>query len=209
MINPDEIDSFRDLVMRLRNPVAAQNYFNRIRWRDGVVCPYCDCVDTWEIDKRGKKAYRCGDCSNSFSGTVNTFFDNTKLPLRTWFAAIWLLWKNPDGVPSRVLAKKVNVTQPTAWQMMKRIRMAVRPRNKSFFDRPIRKEKADSSGVCRRSPIPNGLTFAEIIRRFCDCGPVRDIKPMRARIDIMRNLHLLSAPPSMAVKPQQPNRQTR
>jgi transposase-like protein len=191
VIEIDAIESFISLKIKLRNPRAAQKYLKAIRWRNGVICPYCDCERTWAIKKRGKDAYRCGDCSNSFSDTVSTFFDNTKLPLRTWFAAIWLLWKTPEGVASTSLAKQVKVTQPTAWWMIRRLRAVARADKRNFFDRPLPKEKADSSGVVRGSPFPPGLTFAEIIRRLCEVHPEHNIEMIRQRLWMKENLQCL------------------
>ncbi len=33
--------------------------------------------------------YKCYACRGNFSVKVGTIFQDTKLPLRTWFAAIW------------------------------------------------------------------------------------------------------------------------
>jgi|HubBroStandDraft_2_1064218.scaffolds.fasta_scaffold00132_25 transposase-like protein len=170
MINPDKIESFAGLVKCASRRVVLHNYMKKIRWPRGVVCPYCGFKGAWSIKKRGKEAYRCGGCSNNFSVTAQTVFDNTKLPLRIWFWAIWLLWKTPTGISSVSLSNILGVTQPTAWLMVRRLSAAMGVKN-----------SLNSSGVCRRSPFPRGLTFAEIVLRLCAAKPQRNLDPLRQR----------------------------
>jgi len=62
--------------------------------------------------------------------TVGTIFGDTKLPLRIWFGAIWLLANHPKGIASTTLAKDLGISQPSAWFVLHRLRYAAR--NKSF-----------------------------------------------------------------------------
>ena len=57
-----------------------------------------------------------------FSVTVGTIFENTKLPLRVWFTAIYLACNTSKGVSSVNLAQLTGVTQKTAWFVLCRIR---------------------------------------------------------------------------------------
>ena len=45
-----------------------------------------------------------------------------KVPLRKWFAAIFLFMSNRKGIPSTQLAREIGVTQKTAWFMLCRLR---------------------------------------------------------------------------------------
>lgn len=42
-------------------------------------------------------------------------FEGTKLPLRTWFIAIYLITTTKKAVASTTLAQQLGVTQKTAW----------------------------------------------------------------------------------------------
>jgi hypothetical protein len=55
---------------------------------------------------------------------TGTVFGESKLPLRKWFMAIYLLSTTSKGISSVQLAKHVGVTQKTAWFMAHRIREA-------------------------------------------------------------------------------------
>jgi transposase-like protein len=98
-------------------------YLENKRWGGKPVCPYC---------KHDKKVYRieagkrfkCGnpECYKKFSVTVGTIFENSKIGLRTWFAAIYLCTAHKKGISSLQLHRDLGVTQKTAWFMLQRIR---------------------------------------------------------------------------------------
>jgi transposase-like protein len=127
----DQFKTLPDLMIAFRKPEAAVEYFAAIRWKDGKFCPYCASREKiYTIQKAGKKAYKCSKCRSNFSVTVGTIFGDTKLPLRIWFGAIWLLANHPKGIASTTLAKDLGISQPSAWFVLHRLRYAAR--NKSF-----------------------------------------------------------------------------
>lgn len=90
------------------------------RWGEGnAVCPYCGCTHTY-MTKEGR--YICKDCAKRFSVTVGTIFENTKLSLRKWFIAMYLVSSTKKGVSSHQLARDLGVTQKTMWFMLHKIR---------------------------------------------------------------------------------------
>jgi len=90
------------------------------RWgEDSAVCPYCGGTHT-HVCKDGR--YICKDCQNKFSVLVGTIFENTKISLRKWFMAMYLVSSHKKGVSSCQLAKDIQVTQKTAWFMLHKIR---------------------------------------------------------------------------------------
>ena len=92
-------------------------------WAGGVVCPYCGHDKAYELSR--KNIYRGAQCTN-FSVTVGTIFEDTKLPLRIWFGAIWLITKHPKGIASTTLARDLGITQKSAWFVLHRLRHAAR-----------------------------------------------------------------------------------
>ena len=92
------------------------------RLRNGEYCPHCrhDKIYTFNDGKR----YRCAKCKQDFTIRTGTVFGESKLPLRKWFMAIYLLSTTSKGISSVQLAKHVGVTQKTAWFMDHRIREA-------------------------------------------------------------------------------------
>ena len=90
------------------------------RWGDGeVVCPYCGGTHCY-MTAEGR--YICKDCHNKFSVLVGTIFENTKISLRKWFMAMYLINSHKKGVSSCQLARDIQVTQKTAWFLLHKIR---------------------------------------------------------------------------------------
>jgi hypothetical protein len=58
-----------------------------------------------------------------------TIFEESKLPLRKWFVAAWLVTSHRKGIPSTELARELGVTQPTAWFMLCRLREVLNQMN--------------------------------------------------------------------------------
>lgn len=65
---------------------ACRSYLGRIRWPEGPQCPHCPGAKVW---KRAPPFYRGAGCGHDFTVTATTLIDNTKLPLRVWFEAMW------------------------------------------------------------------------------------------------------------------------
>ncbi len=106
---------------------AAIDHFTAIRWGAGKFCPLCGNADAARIGTlTGTNTHKCYVCRKRFSIRVGTIFQDTKLPLRTWFAAIWLITNHPKGIASTTLATDLGVTQKTAWFVLHRLRHAAR-----------------------------------------------------------------------------------
>lgn len=81
-----------------------------------------------------KRTHKCSDCRQRFSIKVGTIFEDTKLPLRKWFAAIWLITAHKKGIASTQLATDLSITQKSAWFVLHRLRYAARTKS---FARPL------------------------------------------------------------------------
>ena len=70
-----------------------------------------------------------------FSIRVGTIFEDSKIPIRTWLAAIWLITNHSKGIASTTLAKDLDITQKSAWFVLHRLRHAARTRS---FNRKLK-----------------------------------------------------------------------
>jgi transposase-like protein len=128
-----QFKSLTDLMAAFRKPQAAIDHFTAIRWRNGRFCPHCGHDKVYGLKREG--LYRCAQCKKDFSITVGTIFENTKLPLRIWFGAIWLLTNHPKGIASTTLATDLDITQKSAWFVLHRLRHAARTKS---FNTPMK-----------------------------------------------------------------------
>src|SRR3982751_4622601 len=83
------------------------------RWREGLTCPACGHRGFCQL--RTRKVFQCNRCKRQLSLTAGTVFQDTKLPLTAWFAAIYHLTQSKGGISSIELARRLGVRQPTAW----------------------------------------------------------------------------------------------
>jgi transposase-like protein len=125
---PESITGF---LTRFPDEEACRIYFERIRFRDGEYCPHCGHTIIYHF-KDGKR-YRCAECHRDFTIKTGTIFGESKLPLKKWFLAIYLLSTCKKGISSVQLAAQVGVTQKTAWFMDHRIREAMKQGNGLLF----------------------------------------------------------------------------
>jgi transposase-like protein len=95
-------------------------YWEQIRWNGNVACPHCEAPKPY----RTNRGYKCKnvDCQKKFTAIVGTIFENTKLPLRTWFGAMFLCANHKKGISSLQLGRDLGIHQSNAWFLLHRIR---------------------------------------------------------------------------------------
>ena len=114
--------SLIDFFKQYPDEKAATEYFERLRWSDGIVCPHCGSI---HISKsKGPMPYRCKTCRKHFSVRVGTILNNSKLSLQKWLLAIYILVNSKKGISSTKMAEYLGCTQKTAWFLAHRIREA-------------------------------------------------------------------------------------
>jgi transposase-like protein len=127
-----QFDSLVQLMEAFPDEQACINHLRAIRWRDGDFCPYCKSAKIYHFSD--KRTYKCGDCRQRFSIKVGTVFEDTKMPLRKWFMAIWMVTSHTKGIASTQLANDLKITQKSAWFMLHRLRYAGQTKS---FNRPL------------------------------------------------------------------------
>jgi hypothetical protein len=96
------------------------------RWPKGVICPTCGHAAPRFIATRRVWECRTNHPRRQFSAKVGTIFEDSPLPLETWFPAVWLIANAKNGVSSHEVGRALDVTQKTAWFMLHRIRLAMK-----------------------------------------------------------------------------------
>ena len=71
----------------------------RWRWPNGFVCPRGSQTGHCRVQSRA--LYQCSGCRHQVSLTAGTILDSTKLPLRTWFLAMYLLTQTKNGISGK------------------------------------------------------------------------------------------------------------
>ena len=112
-----------------------REYLEAQRWPDGPVCPKCGTAEPYTINRKSatknvvSKLYRCRSCKKQFTATVGTIFEDSKIPLSKWFAAIYLMCASKKGMSAHQIHRELDVTYKSAWFMCHRIREAMRDKD--------------------------------------------------------------------------------
>src|SRR6266568_4304553 len=116
--------SLTDLQAAFPDEDACINHFRVLRWpeADKIACPWCGVIGAHY--KLSNNTHKCSDCLKKFSVRHGTIFGDSKIPLRKWFVAIFLMTSHKKGISSCQLARDIGVTQKTAWFMLHRVRNA-------------------------------------------------------------------------------------
>lgn len=111
--------SIFDLLKAFPDEQTCIDHLTKLRWNGKIVSPFHADSKVY-VCKNNR--YRCKETGKYFNVKTATLFDNTKVPLRKWFMAIYLITSHSKGISSVQLSKDVDVTQKTAWFMLQRIR---------------------------------------------------------------------------------------
>ncbi|MEG0287368.1 MAG: IS1595 family transposase [Victivallaceae bacterium] len=125
-----QCQSLIDFLAFFKDEETCIKHFEASRFCNGEYCAHCGHTSIYRM-KGGR--FRCAKCKQDFTIKTNTIFGESKLTLRKWFVAIYLLTISTKGISSIQLAKHVGVTQKTAWFMDHRIRQAMQQGNNQLF----------------------------------------------------------------------------
>src|ERR1700677_2350344 len=117
-----QFKTLADFLAHFKDEATCQAHFVAIRFAKGEYCAHCGHGKIHAF-KDGKR-FRCAKCKQDFTIRTKTIFGESKLPLKKWFIAIYLLSTGKKGISSIQLAKQVGCTQKTAWFLDHRIRSA-------------------------------------------------------------------------------------
>lgn len=102
----------------------------KLRWPHGVTCPRCKGKKISWI--KANKQFDCAECEYHFSVTAGTIFNDSHLPLTTWFTAVLLLVEARKGFSANQMKRTIGFSYKTAWYLCHRIRKAM-----SLAERPM------------------------------------------------------------------------
>ena len=103
--------SLPQLLDYFKEESTCKGYYQQIRWNGEVACPHCGGLKVYTT----KRGFRCAykECKKDFTVTTGTIFHNSNIPLRIWFASIFLATTHKKGISSVQLALDLGITQKT------------------------------------------------------------------------------------------------
>src|ERR1035441_281834 len=79
----------------------------RLRWPEGIICPRCNHKGTSWLQSYNR--YECNACTYQFTVTAGKVFNDSHLPLTTWFIAILLMCESRKGISANQLKRTIGV----------------------------------------------------------------------------------------------------
>lgn len=135
--------SLPQLLLHFSNENTCIKYLEKQRWGDQPCCPHCGSVGAYVLND-GR--YKCKECHKKFTVKVGTVFENSKIKLTLWFAAIYLATAHKKGISSLQLHRDLGVTQKTAWFMLHRIREMLREKKPEILSGVVQADETFVGG---------------------------------------------------------------
>jgi transposase-like protein len=98
------------------------------RWPDGFSCPACGASEHSSFRRAGLQYWQCSACRHQTSVLSGTLFESTKLPLRRWFQAMYLMTQAKNGISALELMRQLDVCYKTAWLVKHKLMESMRRR---------------------------------------------------------------------------------
>jgi len=115
-----------EMERRFSTEEACRAYLFALRWPDGFLCPRCGGDRAWPT---GRGLWLCGMCRHQASVTAGTIFQDSRLPFRLWFRAMWHVTSQKNGASALGVQRVLGLgSYQTAWAWLHKLRRAmVRP----------------------------------------------------------------------------------
>lgn len=102
------------------------------RWPQGFACPRCFSAAHYVVRDGVRKVFQCQSCRHQASLIAGTVFQGSKLPLTTWFLAIYLISQAKTGLSALSLKRQLGVSYPTAWLMHHKLMQVMAMREEHY-----------------------------------------------------------------------------
>ena len=142
------------ICQRFPDQEACIEHLEQIRWHDDAYCPHCGSLHVArKADGHRQGRWNCHDCKSSFNVLSKTILQKTKVPLQKWFMTIGLMVNAKKSISSCQLARDLDVPQPTALSMQKRIRAAMAAEEMHLLQGIIEADETYIGGKPRKGKI--------------------------------------------------------
>lgn len=103
-------------------------HFKDVREKHGIKCKKCGNMHHYWL--KAKYQWQCAKCNFRTTLRSGTMFENSNLPMRTWYLAMAFMSYSKKGISGRELQRQLNIKNyGTVWSMMHRIRKAMGQRD--------------------------------------------------------------------------------
>ncbi len=126
--------TFQQFMATFPDEISCRQFLTDRRWPNGIKCPRCGNEKVYALKARRFHwvCKKCGDTPYRFSVLVGTVFENTNVPLVTWFKVLYTMLQSLKGVSSRQIRRMYfgdTSSLHTAWYVCHRLRAGMKDDN--------------------------------------------------------------------------------
>lgn len=124
-----------EMTRRFSTEESAREYFERLLWPNGPVCRHCGNADAsriWKVAPNPSKKiraglYKCAECREDFTVTINTVMEDSHIPLNKWLIAFYMMCASKTQVSALQLQRQLEIgSYRSALFLCHRIRFALK-----------------------------------------------------------------------------------
>jgi transposase-like protein len=155
---------------------ACLRFLEDLRWKPGFKCQACGGDESWS---QSTGLRRCKTCRFDNSVKVGSIFESSRLPLKTWFYAIWWMTSQKTGVSALNLQKNLGLgSYRTAWLLLHKIRNSMVHADRALLQGDVEVDEAFIGGV-RSGKRGRGAEGKELIVIAAECSGKKRVGRIR------------------------------
>ena len=153
----------------------------KARWQHGFECPRCAHALAYEFRRGGNRYWQCKACNHQTSLRAGTVMEHGRLPLTTWYLAIYLMTQSKTNIAALALMRHLGISWKAAWLLKHKLMevMVQREANRPLQG-DVRVDDAylggERTGGGRGRGSSNKVAFVAAVE-------LRDGRPQRVRFD--------------------------
>jgi transposase-like protein len=113
--------SLNELLCDFGTEPLCEAALEKARWPNGFTCPDCRSQRHCVVRHGRVKTFQCNRCHRQVTLRSGTIFHSSKLPLTTWFQAIYFLTQGKNSTSALELMRFLGVCYRTAWRLKHKI----------------------------------------------------------------------------------------
>lgn len=146
---------------------ACLGFLEALRWGNGFECQACGGAEYWP---QATGLRRCKVCRFDNSVKVGSIFESSRLPLKTWFYAVWWMTSQKTGVSALNLQHNLGLgSYRSAWLLLHKIRNSMIHADRSLLRGDVEVDEAFIGGV-RSGKRGRGAEGKELIVIAAECS---------------------------------------
>lgn len=152
-----EFTSLVSMQAYFSNELTCAQYLEHQRWQGNPICPHCGSEHHYRTKTRfkhpelrdGYKDFFCKACRKKYSVLTGSAYESSKIPLRMWLSALYLLSAHKKGISSTQLSRDLGIPQKTAWFMLHRIRETLEEKSPEMLDGVVSSDETFVGGKAK------------------------------------------------------------